>query len=70
MKSVYVLAAVILSGCAATQEQRQEWGDTKAENNASHYQSCKRQVCELSYTGTVQLFEGENPEAWRAYCTP
>ena len=48
MKTVLVLLSILLGGCAVTQEQRQEWGDAKAENNAAHYQSCKRQVCELS----------------------
>ncbi len=68
MKTVLVILVAFLSGCAVTQEQRQQWGDTKAENNAAHYQSCKRQICELSYTGTVQLFEGEDLTAWQEFC--
>ena len=68
MRLLTVILAMSLTGCAALQEQRQQWGDTKLENNAAHYQSCKRQLCELSYTQTVRLFEGEDLTSWQVFC--
>ena len=65
---ILILSVALLTGCAATQEQRTQWQDTKLENNAAHYQSCKRQLCELSYTQTVRLFEGGDLSGWQAFC--
>ena len=67
MKKIGIGLAVLLSGCAATQEQRTQWQDTKAENDAAQYQSCKREICELSYTGTVLMFE-KDMAGWQAFC--
>ncbi len=68
MRLLAVILAMSLTGCAALQEQRNELGNAKLQNNAANYQGCKRQICQLSYTETLRIFEGDNLEAWQAFC--
>lgn len=64
-----LIAAVALTGgCAVTQEQTASWQETKLENNAAHYSSCKRQVCSLTYVETLQLLEGGDLTGWQGFC--
>ena len=63
-----LLIVPFLTGCAMTAEQSSEWQNTKLENNAANYQKCKRQVCELSYTETLKMFEGDDLTAWELFC--
>ena len=63
-----LLIVPFLTGCAMTAEQSSEWMDTKLENNAAHYVKSKRQICEMSYTETVKLIEGDDLTAWEMYC--
>lgn len=67
MKRILLLIP-FLTGCAMTAEQSQEWQNTKLENNAANYQKSKRQICELSYTETVKMFEGDDLTPWDLFC--
>ena len=64
MKTIVALLTLLLTGCATQYGQLQ---DRKAENDAAQYQISKREICDLSYTSTVIMFEGDLT-TWQAYC--